>query len=120
MITSRPVANKRHMRVSQRHLTGRSAPNEKQMSERLTINLYRRQMERRDRILSKTATPLPPTENHLSIAVLEAWLDHLIGDRELRQQLMNSHPNGEECSVCLENLEYYRILRDEQKLTPEL
>ena len=68
---------------------------------------YLRFMRRRDALRSGFSTP-PPPEQHVSIAVLEAWADGRVDETDVMQQIAKCHRNGIKCARCLESLEYYR------------
>jgi len=78
---------------------------------------YERLIRERDEILSKLAT-IPTArkhsqaQQHLSIAVFEAWADGVLDDDRLNEELSKYHADVKECSRCSENFEFYKKRRD--------
>jgi hypothetical protein len=81
-----------------------------------TPSAYERFMKERDAILSKmSVTPASEeqtTEQHLSVAVFEAWADGVLDDDRLNEELSKYHEDVRECPRCSGNLEFYKKRRD--------
>jgi|GEM_PF-6554885 len=67
-------------------------------------------LEHRDRIRAGMQTP-QHVDQHVGIAVFEAWADGFMDDAHLAKRLAVFHAEVKDCSICSENLEFYRTRR---------
>jgi hypothetical protein len=77
--------------------------------------IYQKLMKERDQIRSGIRTP-PKREHHVSIAIFEAWADGRTDEGEVQRQIAEIHGKTR-CSVCLDNLAYYRARQIDQSLS---
>ena len=85
-------------------------PSTQQMPETALQSTYQSLMEERDQILARMRIPAK-AEEHVSIAVFEAWADGKIAEPRVKEQMEKLHGRTGSCKVCEENLEYYRARR---------
>jgi hypothetical protein len=85
-------------------------PSTQEMPETSLESIYQSLMEERDQIRDTMGSP-PIADQHVSIAVFEAWADGKISESQVREHIENVHGRNSTCDVCLENLEYYRARR---------
>jgi hypothetical protein len=55
----------------------------------------------------------PSVDQHVGIAIFEAWADGIVDDAQVMKQIAKFHAKPSDCRVCLENLEYYRAQRND-------
>jgi len=72
---------------------------------------YESLMRERDRIRAEMPQCPPTVEQHVGIAIFEAWTDGLVDDAHVLKQIAKFHAKPADCTVCSENLNYYHAQR---------
>jgi hypothetical protein len=85
-------------------------PSTQDMPETSLDSIYQSLMHERDQIRETMGNP-PKAEQHVSIAIFEAWADGKIAEPQVKEHIRKVHQRIDTCDVCLENLEYYRARR---------
>ena len=74
---------------------------------------YESLLQERDRIRAEMPPGPPSVDQHVGIAIFEAWADGIVGDAHVLKQIAKFHANPSDCRVCLDNLEYYQARRND-------